>query len=192
MPAGETDLDSFVPSSLQGIELYLGSTTAPARYIYNRDLSSCGTVLLWSRGPDTDPIVRSAPSVDLEALIHRKEVYSADHVDRPARVDEAHPVQPNYPPALYAARERGLVIAEFVVDTLGRVEDSTFGIVSSTAPPFSDAVRAALPYASYIPAIKDGHPVRQIVQQPFNFDFGAPEKAARPPEKLELQAQIRN
>jgi TonB family protein len=185
MSAGETDLDSFVPSSLQGIELYLGSTTAPIRYIYNRDLSSCGTVLLWSRGPDTDPVGRTTPSVDLEALINRVEIYSADQVDSPARLDAAHPFQLDYPPALYAARERGLVIAEFVVDTLGRVEDSTFGIVSATAPSFSDAVRRALHSASYVPAIKDGHPVRQLVQQPFTFDFGGSDRAAHPPQKLD-------
>ena len=29
MPAGEVDLDAFSPSTIQGIELYLGSTTAP-------------------------------------------------------------------------------------------------------------------------------------------------------------------
>ena len=34
MPSGEVDLDSFSPTSIHGIELYLGSTTAPARYTY--------------------------------------------------------------------------------------------------------------------------------------------------------------
>jgi len=172
MPAGDVDLDSFAPSTIHGIELYLGSTTAPIRYIYNRDLSSCGTVLIWSRGPDTDPI-RSipTPSVDLEELVARLAVYNADAVDRRARLDTTAALRLSFPPSLYAARVVGLVIAEFVVDSAGRIENGTLGIISSTAPLFTDAVRVALESASYVPAIKDGRPVRQLVQQRFQFDF---------------------
>jgi TonB family protein len=172
MPAGEVDLDSFAPSSIQGIELYLGSTTAPMRYMYNRDLSSCGTVLIWSRGPDTDPINSvPTPAVDLEALLARLAVYNADAVDRRAELDTTTALRLSFPPSLFAARVAGLVVAEFVVDSAGRVEDGTVGIISSTAPLFTDAVRSALTTASYIPAVKAGHPVRQLVQQRFQFDF---------------------
>lgn len=192
MPAGETDLDSFVPSSIQGIELYLGSTTAPMRYIYNGDVSSCGTVLIWSRGPDTDPIGGSAPSVDLEAMVDRQAIYSADSVDRPAHVDPDHFFQPEFPPPLFAARVRGTVMAEFVVDTLGRVENPTVGIVSSTAALFSDAVRTALHGASYVPALKAGRRVRQLVQQLFVFDVGGTPKGVDQSEKLDAQGPIKN
>jgi len=172
MPAGEVDLDSFAPSTIQGIELYLGSTTAPLRYIYNRDLSSCGTLLIWSRGPDTDPIRSTpTPSVDLEELLARLAVYNADQVDRRAHLDTTALLRLSFPPALFAARVAGLVIAEFVVDSAGRIENGTLGIISSTAPLFTDAVRVALESASYVPAIKDGRPVRQLVQQRFQFDF---------------------
>ncbi|GAC1412945.1 MAG: hypothetical protein NVSMB53_10180 [Gemmatimonadaceae bacterium] len=175
MPAGEVDLDSFAPSTIQGIELYLGSTTAPIRYMYNRDLSSCGTVLIWSRGTDTDPI-RSAPtpSVDLERLLAQLKVYDADQVDRRATLDTAASLRLSFPPSLFAARLPGVVVAEFVVDSAGRVEDGTLGIVSSTAPWFTDAVRVALETASYVPAMKDGRPVRQLVQQRFQFDIDRP------------------
>lgn len=172
MPAGEVDLDSFAPSTLHGIELYLGSTTAPLRYIFNRDRSSCGTILLWSRGPDTDPIRSTpTPSVDLEELVARLGVYNADQVDERARLDTTRLLQLSFPPPLYAARVGGLVIAEFVVDTSGRVERGTLGIVSSTAPLFTEAVRVALESASYVPAMKDGRHVRQLIQQPFRFDI---------------------
>jgi Carboxypeptidase regulatory-like domain/TonB-dependent Receptor Plug Domain/Gram-negative bacterial TonB protein C-terminal len=172
MPAGEVDLDSFAPSTIQGIELYLGSTTAPLRYIYNRDLSSCGTVLIWSRGPDTDPVTSSpAPSVDLKQLLAHLAVYNADQVDRRARLDTATVLRLTFPPPLFAARVAGLVVAEFVVDSVGRVEAGTVGIISSTAPLFTDAVRVALETANYVPAIKEGRPVRQLVQQRFQFDF---------------------
>jgi TonB family protein len=192
MPAGEADLDAFIPSTIQGIELYLGSTTAPMRYIQNGDVSSCGTVLIWSRGPDTDPIGGSASSVDLEDLIDRQAIYSADSVDRPARLDTTQSLQLDFPASLFAAHVPGMVIAEFVVDTLGRVENRTVGIVSSTAPLFSDAVRLALYSASYVPASKGGHPVRQLVQQPFEFDVGGPQKASGQSEKLDVPGPIRN
>jgi TonB family protein len=170
MPSGEVDLDSFSPTSIHGIELYLGSTTAPARYMYTRDVSSCGTILLWSRGPDTDPITSApAPSVDLEALVAQLAVFNADQVDRRAKLDTTRLLKLSFPPSLFAAGVRGLVIAEFVVDTAGRVEEGTVGIVSSTAPLFTEAVRVALESASYMPAVKNGRPVRQLVQQPFEF-----------------------
>jgi TonB family protein len=170
MPSGEVDLDSFSPTSIHGIELYLGSTTAPARYIYTRDVSSCGTILIWSRGPDTDPInVIPTPSVDLQSLIAQLAVFNPDQVDHRATLDTTRLLQLSFPPPLFAAGVRGLVIAEFVVDTAGRVEAGTVGIVSSTAPLFTEAVRVALESASYVPAIRNGHAVRQFVQQPFEF-----------------------
>ena len=170
MPSGEVDLDSFSPNTIHGIELYLGSTTAPARYTYTRDVSSCGTVLIWSRGPDTDPIISTpTPAVDLEQLVANLSVFNADQVDRRAMLDTTRLLQLSFPPPLYAEGMRGLVIAEFVVDTTGHVENGTVGIVSSTAPLFTDAVRVALESAAYIPAQKNGHLVRQLVQQPFEF-----------------------
>ena len=192
MPAGEADVDAFVPSSIQGIELYLGATTAPLRYMYNRDISSCGTMLIWSRGPDTDPVGSPQSLVDLKELIDRAVIYSADSVDRPASPDAGHPIHPDFPPSLFAARVRGLAIAEFVVDTLGRVEEPTVGIVSSTDPLFSDAVRAALRGATYVPARKDGRAVRQLVQQPFRFDLGESQKADSQPGRLSADSTVRN
>jgi TonB family protein len=170
MPSGDVDIDTFSPSSIHGIEIYLGSTTAPARYTYNRDISSCGTILIWSRGPDTDPISRPpTPTVDLEQLVAKLAVYNADQVDRRAQLDSTRLLSLGFPPALYAAGVKGLVVAEFVVDTAGQVENGTLGIVSSTAAPFTEAVRVALESAAYVPAIKDGRRVRQLVQQPFEF-----------------------
>jgi TonB family protein len=170
MPSGEVDLDSFSPTSIHGIELYMGSTTAPAKYIYNRDVSSCGTILLWSRGPDTDPILSTpTPAVDLETIISQASVFNADQVDTKAILDTSKGFRLEFPESLYAAGVPGLVIAEFVVDREGHIEDGTLGIVSSTAPLFTEAVRLALENAAYVPATKDGHRVRQFVQQPFEF-----------------------
>jgi TonB family protein len=170
MPSADVDLDAFPSSSIQGIELYLGSTTAPLRYTANRDQSSCGTILLWSRGPDTDPVISPVRrGWDLDKMVASLSIFTADQVDRRAQLDSGHQINVTYPAPLYAARVNGTVTAEFVVDTTGRVEDGSFGIVSSTNPLFSEAVRQAVQGATYTPAIRHGMRVRQVVQQPFDF-----------------------
>jgi TonB family protein len=183
MPAGEVDLDSFVPSSIQGIELYLGTTTVPMAYVMNQSLSSCGTILLWSRGPDTDPI-RAAPRswLDLEDMVTRNSVFTAKSVDRAARLDSTQTLNLVFPPSLFASRTPGLVIAEFIVGANGKVEENTVGVVSSTSPLFTESVRTALLSATFIPAVKNGKAVRQLVQQPFEFSVdraGSRETSAR-------------
>jgi TonB family protein len=170
MGAGEVDLDAFPPSTIHGIELYLGSTTAPMRYLGTRDMSSCGTILLWSRGPDTDPPVKPGPPrYDIEKLVASLKVYTPDQVDKPVAADPQHAVSVEYPAPLFASGVGGSVIAEFVVDTDGKVQDGTFGIVSSTDPLLSDAVRRAVEVATFRPAMLRGSPVKQVVQQPFSF-----------------------
>jgi TonB family protein len=170
MGAGEVDLDAFPPSTIQGIELYLGSTTAPMRYIANRDQSSCGTILLWSRGPDTDPVTKPGhPRFDLERMVAQLTIYTADQVEKPAAPDPSFPMDIDYPPGIFAAGNGGSVVAEFVVDSAGRVEEGTFGIVSSTDPVLSEAVKRAVEPAIYIPARLKGSKVRQLVIQPFTF-----------------------
>ena len=175
MGAGDVDLDAFPPQTIQGIEIYLGSTTAPMKYIANRDQSSCGTILIWSRGPDTDPPQRTIrPKIDLERMVTSFRVYTPEQVDQPVTVDASR-LSIDYPPALYASGTGGSVIAEFIVDTEGHVEEGTFGIVSSTDPLLSDAVRKAIESANFQPAKLKGSTVRQVVQQPFSF-AGRPKK----------------
>ncbi|HKY99089.1 MAG TPA: TonB family protein [Gemmatimonadaceae bacterium] len=171
MGAGEVDLDAFAPTSIHGIEIYLGSTTAPMGFIANRDQSSCGTILLWSRGPDTDPITRrgNAQRFDLEKMIASLKVYTADQVDLPAAVDPKYEMKVEYPPAVFAAGTGGSVVVEFVVDSVGRVEPGTLGIVSSSDQLLADAVKRAVEAASYTPARLKGAAVRQVVVQPFAF-----------------------
>jgi TonB family protein len=173
MPSGDVDLDGIPPSTLHGIELYLGSTTAPLRYQAPRDLSSCGTILLWSRGPDTDPISsRRGSAWNIEALVSSLQVYTADQVDVRAQLDPSRPIEVEYPAALFAEKTPGSVVAEFVVDADGRVEDDTFGVVSSTDRLFTDAVRRAVQSAVFTPAKLKGKSVRQLVHQPFSFEPG--------------------
>ena len=170
LSTGQVDLDTFEPSTLEGIELYLGSTGAPARYSWSRDLSNCGTILLWTRGSDTEyPHETFRSPSDIESLVASLAVFTADRVDKPAVLDSTSVHAIPYPPSLYAAHVTGSVMAEFIVDVTGHVETGSFGIVSSTHPLFSDAVRRAIASAVFSPAEKAGKPVRQLVQQPFEF-----------------------
>lgn len=171
MGAGDVDIDSFSPSSLEGIELYLGSTNAPSRYQAMRGKSECGTILLWSRGPDTEPkpASRGVTPTQLEALIASLSVFTAGEVDTTAALDTVATPPVPYPPSMRAAGINGLVVAEFVVDTAGFVEPDNFGIVAATDPLFADAVRDAIRTAVFRPAVRKGRAVRQLVRQPFEF-----------------------
>lgn len=172
-PAAEVDLDAFPVSTLQGIELYLGSTTAPPDYTASQGLSSCGTILLWSRGKDTEAASwPSHPSEDLEKMAAESEIYTWDKVDAQAKVRTATGTSVQYPPSLLAAGVEGSVVAEFVIDTHGQIETGTLSIVSSTNPLFSAAVSDALDRATYTPAVKNGGEVRQLVHQRFAFRRG--------------------
>lgn len=170
LSGGDVDLDAFAPTTIEGIELYLGASV-PSRYTGVRGQSECGVILLWSRGPDTEPkrLGQSITPEELEQLIASSTIYTAEQVDSVARLNQAHPPAIEYPPSLRAEHIEGMVLAEFVVDTLGRVEANRFGIVGSTDPLFSDAVRNAIRGASYTPAMRGGRRVRQLVRQPFEF-----------------------
>jgi TonB family protein len=179
LPAGEVDLDAFPTSTIHGIELYPGSTTTPPDYTANAGLSSCGTIMLWSRGADTDPPrTRPAKAVDLDRLVQSMSVFSADQVDKPAQLMTLESLTVTYPPELFAGGVGGSVLVEFVVDTAGKIERGTYSVVSSSHALFTAAVAQALESAAYTPALKNGRAVRQAVQQPFNFDPG-PRKAAQ-------------
>ena len=173
LPAGEVDLDAFPLSTLHGIEVYLGSTNAPSGYTALNGQSSCGTVLLWSRGKDTEQSrAGRRRTIDLEQLAAAHALFTQDQVDTPAEL-VPQSLAVSYPPELFASGIPGSAVAEFVVDASGRIEPGTFEIFSSTHPAFAEAVTRALSNAHFTPATKDGEKVRQLVQQPFNFDRGA-------------------
>lgn len=78
---------------------------------------------------------------------------------------------PSYPASLRAAGLSGNVIVEFVVDTMGRVEDGTSRVVTADHPLFAASVRAALPSYRFLPAEAEGRRVRQLVRLPFRFSL---------------------
>lgn len=77
---------------------------------------------------------------------------------------------PRYPDALRASRTPGMVLAQFVVDTLGRVDSANpITILSSTNELFSASVREVLPAMRFVPSLVDGRKVKQLAQVPFEF-----------------------
>lgn len=76
---------------------------------------------------------------------------------------------PRYPSMLASAGIEGVVLARFVVDTLGRVERGSVEISSDSHELFARSVREALERTRFEPARVRGRKVRQLVQQPFTF-----------------------
>jgi protein TonB len=79
---------------------------------------------------------------------------------------------PIYPEALRSAGMEGRVVAEFVIDTMGRAELATFRAVESAHKLFTRAVRDALVRMRFAPAEAHGRLVRVLVRQDFVFELG--------------------
>lgn len=113
------------------------------------------TLVSMSRRPDAPPNAGDAP---LTANVVEKEV-----TPLPGSAT------PRYPSMLQSAGVDGSVRAQFVVDTLGRVEQGSFRALESTHDLFTASVREALARARFTPAEAGGRKVRQLVEQTFTF-----------------------
>jgi len=78
---------------------------------------------------------------------------------------------PAYPDMLRSAGIEGTVLAQFVVDTTGRADMSTFKVLKSENDLFSNSVKNALQRMRFLPAEVGGRKVKQLVQQPFQFSL---------------------
>ncbi|MDQ3950441.1 MAG: energy transducer TonB, partial [Gemmatimonadota bacterium] len=174
--AGEFDLDVISPGTVSGIEIYPGPATVPVEFRSTRGLEACGVIVVWSRVEPPEPRERGRRAQpkrvgDTSVAVR---VYNAGEVDSAARVDSTGMSQPLYPDSLYAFRVGGEVVAQFVVDTTGRVLLETFTAVSSTHPAFTESVRRSLRHSKFQPAMLRGRPVRQVMVLPYRFVMGGP------------------
>jgi len=108
--------------------------------------------------------------VDIDELVASLSVFTSDQVDSRAELRSRQALESAYPPDLFAARASGRVVAEFVVDTAGKVEPRTVTVVSSTHELLTVSVVRAIEQSAFEPAVTGGKPVRQFVRQ--QFDFG--------------------
>jgi hypothetical protein len=76
---------------------------------------------------------------------------------------------PAYPPDLLQQNVEGAVSARYVVDTTGYAIPASLTIISATRPQFALAVREALPFMRFHPAMVGERKVRQQVEQDFTF-----------------------
>lgn len=76
---------------------------------------------------------------------------------------------PVYPVKLLALKLEGATVAQFVVDSTGKVDVTSLVILESTHPEFTQAVRDVLPRMKYQPAHLGKRAVAQLVEQRFGF-----------------------
>jgi carboxypeptidase family protein/TonB-dependent receptor-like protein len=173
LSAGEFDLDALSPRSIEAMEIYPGPASVPLQYQSSRSIATaCGAIVIWSREGELKPKTRKSaisPATQIAKLVDSKSVFTATQVDIPAHQDSLHLVRPGYPVSLYEAGIGGSVMAEFVVDAGGAVNLDTFSVVFATNPSFTEAVQHALRDAIYVPALRKGYPVMQVVQHEFKF-----------------------
>ena len=96
------------------------------------------------------------------------DVADATAVDRAPRT-VGRVEEPRYPARLRASGVEGVVIAEFVVDTLGRAELDGLRFPVTASPLFDASVREALGRYRFLPGEIAGRKVRTRVQLPFEF-----------------------
>ena len=95
-------------------------------------------------------------------------VYSVLDVDV-AVARTASSAAPAYPLKLLEKHISGYVNAQYIVDTTGFADTTSFVVLSATNPEFTTAVRDVLPYMRFEPARIGLAKVRQLVQQQFTF-----------------------
>ena len=88
---------------------------------------------------------------------------------------------PLYPESMLKRRIEGVVIVQYVVDTLGHADTATFRVISATHADFANAVKSTLPRMRFRPAIMSNRHVPQLVQQPFAFKIQDTTLVRRPP-----------
>ena len=114
------------------------------------------------------PATHAADTVGKPRPTVAKQPYFEFQVEKPVQLASGS-ANPVYPAELKAANVSGVVLAQFVVDTLGRAEVSTFKVLKSDHQLFTEAVKNVLPDLRFIPAEVGGRKVKQLVQQPFSF-----------------------
>lgn len=179
--AGEIDLDAFDPRSFEGVEIYSGAASVPVEFQGNQRMSSaCGTIVLWSKRGELRERKRKkdepTPTMRITQLLDKGEAFVASDVDATARPDSFNLVKPMYPDSLYDAQAPGRVLAEFVVNVNGEPNMDTFSAVTSTHRLFVEPVRRAVRDQRFMPALRKGRPVAQVLQLPFDF---VPDSTAR-------------
>ncbi len=109
-----------------------------------------------------DPNVKTAP------IVSDNQTYFEFQVEKQAASIPGS-MSLRYPSVLQSQNVEGKVIAQFVVDTTGRVEMSSWKVLETSNELFSQAAKDAVRGAKFYPAEVGGRKVRQLVQLPLAF-----------------------
>ena len=174
LAAGEFDIDALSPRSIEAFEVYTGSIVPP-RFSVSPGIGprTCGAIVIWSKEGQKRPR-KPAPNAastasQIAKLVDERQIFTAAQVDITARQDSTRPVKPLYPDALFEAQVSGTVMVEFIVTSTGEVDPDRISVVFATHPGFVDTVKRALEDAVYVPAVRGGYPVHQVVLHEFQF-----------------------
>jgi beta-lactamase regulating signal transducer with metallopeptidase domain len=119
------------------------------------------------RKPDVPPA--AMPAVTTAAPVPDTDLVIA-HDNHPVMALPGS-AQPRYPDILKSAGVEGGTMAAFVVNADGGIDTSSIKIIYTSHALFAEAFRAAAPTMHFMPAILNGQPVRQLVQEPFVFNI---------------------
>ena len=122
---------------------------------------------LIAAAPRVSSLVRGIVG-DSASLAAHTGPYLKDEVDRVVRPFDNNP-KPVYPWRLQRQGVQGSFVAQFVIDSTGRVDESSMVFPPSAHSLFVEAVRQALRKSRYYPAEFGGRKVRQLVEQRFTF-----------------------
>lgn len=137
--------------------------------------------------------VARGDSADLEAAAEdyasQPPIALGDSIMTELQVDSAvvryeDSAAPPYPETMLRRRIEGVVLVQYVVDSTGRADTTTFRVLAATHPDFVRAVKTTLPKMRFRPAVMNGKRVAQLVQQPFAFkivDTASVAKGTKPP-----------
>lgn len=100
--------------------------------------------------------------------VNPDQTYFEFQVEKPALAKEDNP-KPTYPSMLESAGVEGEVLVQFVIDTTGRADMSTFKVLKSSNDLFTNSVKSVLPRMRFYPAETGGRKVKELVQFPFSF-----------------------
>lgn len=162
----ETELDS---TSTDARGLFQLLAPAEGRYQLEFGASSLGTAMGMIETLVGDTTISRRYAIPYERWVAQRPLFEFE-VEEPVIGAKGNRA-PRYPDHLRSEGVEGCVLAQFVVDTTGRMEPATFKVLRATNPGFTAAVRTAVTEHRYTPARRGRVAVRQLVQQPFIFEI---------------------
>jgi hypothetical protein len=117
-------------------------------------------------GKDADSLLRLFLVLGSQSRVDTSPFQPADSagVDEPVRIIEQGEIELNQ-----RRYKFGRVVAQYVVDTLGRVEPGSFVAFLATSPDLIGIFERAVGASRFLPARRGGAAIRQLVRQDFAY-----------------------